>query len=168
MELHGIVGPPTWLELDWVGLNLIKLRFSPNSSQVFPPFGHLSQLSPSYVLIVMWLRGRTRKIEWFLASWLDLAVPMQGLNSWLGSSRLELGVPFGQGFILEFCSRTVPMSPQLHLRTPYLNHVWTSRTQTPFYYSSMGELFYTTISIAISRVINFKFPLQPHPNNTTA
>ena len=32
--------PPTWLELDGVGLNLIKLKFSPNSSQVstvWPP-----------------------------------------------------------------------------------------------------------------------------------
>ena len=34
MEL-GIVWPPTRLELDQVGLNLIKLRFSPNSSQFF-------------------------------------------------------------------------------------------------------------------------------------
>ena len=34
MEL-GIAWPPTWLELARVGLNLIKLKSSPNSSQVF-------------------------------------------------------------------------------------------------------------------------------------
>ena len=34
MEL-GIVWPPTWLELARVGLNLIKLKFSPTSSQFF-------------------------------------------------------------------------------------------------------------------------------------
>ena len=79
MEL-GIVWPPTWLELARVGstwLDLIKLKFSLNSSQVFHSLAtsiNSSQLSPSCFVIVLWLRGRLKTIKWFLASWLDLAV----------------------------------------------------------------------------------------------
>ena len=53
----GIVCPPTWLELDRVGLNLIKFKFSPNSSQVsFRPFRHPGQLEPTLAkLLCYWL-----------------------------------------------------------------------------------------------------------------
>ena len=77
MEL-GIVWPPTWLELDRVGLNLIKLKFSPNSSHVFHRLAtsaNSSQFSPSCFVIVMWLRGRIQTVERFLANWPDLTVP---------------------------------------------------------------------------------------------
>ena len=59
---------PTWLELDRVGLNLIKLKFSPNSRQVFHRLAtsaNSSQLSPSFYVVVRWLRGRSQIIEWF-------------------------------------------------------------------------------------------------------
>ena len=65
MEL-GIVWPPTfgssWLECHPVQ---IFAQLEPS----FPPFGNLSQLSPSCFVIVMWLRGRIQTIEWFLATW---------------------------------------------------------------------------------------------------
>ena len=67
MEL-GIVWPPTWLELAEVGssgLNLVKLKFSPKTEPSFPPFGPLGQLSPICFVIVRWLPGRSRTIEWF-------------------------------------------------------------------------------------------------------
>ena len=51
--------------LAWVGLNLIKLKFSPNSSQLFHRLAtsaNSSQLSPSCFVIVMWLRGRMQTI----------------------------------------------------------------------------------------------------------
>ena len=60
----------SWLELNRVTLNLIKLKFSPNSSHIFHRFdssANSSQLSPSCFVIVMWLRGRIQTIERFLA-----------------------------------------------------------------------------------------------------
>ena len=77
MEL-GIIWPPTWLELARVGsswLEFDQAQMFAQLEQSFPPFGHLSQLSPSCFVIVMWLRGRIQTIGWFLGSWLDLAVP---------------------------------------------------------------------------------------------
>ena len=77
MEL-GIAWPPTWLELDWVGSSWLEFGQAQSFAQLeprFPPFGHLSQLKPSFFVIVRWLRGRIQTIEWFLASWLDLAIP---------------------------------------------------------------------------------------------
>ena len=75
MEL-GSVSPPTWYELARVGSNwleLIKLKFSPSSSQVnrLATSAKSSQLKPSCFVIVMWLRGGIQTIEWFLSSWLD-------------------------------------------------------------------------------------------------
>ena len=73
MEL-GIVWPPTWLESAcWTSSNVRR-----TSSHVFHRLAtsaNSSQLSPSCFLIVMWLRGRIQSFEWFLVSWLDLAVP---------------------------------------------------------------------------------------------
>ena len=109
MEL-GIVWPPTWSELDRVGLNLIKLKFSPNSSQVFHRLAtsvNSIQLSPSCFVIVMWLRGFSKKIEWFscelarlgstvwppadasfdFVTWLELA--WVGSTVWPGLKRKE-------------------------------------------------------------------------------
>ena len=103
MEL-GIVWPPTWLELDRVGLNWIKLKFSPNSSDVFHRLAasaNSSQLSPSCFVIVLWPRGRIQTIEWFLASWLDLVVRLatHPCKFWFCNlARVGLGVPFCQGF----------------------------------------------------------------------
>ena len=80
----GIVWPPTWLELARVGLNLIKLKFSPNSSQVF----HRLATSANYNQVVLLLLSDYvvvfRQLNGFVASWLDLAVsfghpPMQVL-----------------------------------------------------------------------------------------
>ena len=73
MEL-GIVWPPTCLELARVR---IELKFWPNSSQVFHRLAtsaNSSQLSPSCFVIVMYYVVVFRQFEWFLASWLDLAV----------------------------------------------------------------------------------------------
>ena len=72
----GIVWPPTWVELARDGLNLIKLKFALNSSQMSTSgqSASSSQLSPSCFVIVLWPRGRIPTIEWFLAIWLDLAV----------------------------------------------------------------------------------------------
>ena len=47
----GIVWPPNWIELDRVRLNLIKLKFSPNSSHVFHVWPS-SANSPSRFVIV--------------------------------------------------------------------------------------------------------------------
>ena len=94
MEL-GIVWPPTWLEL-------ASMWSSSNLTTVWPPDPTQAQLSPSCFVIVRWQRGRSQTVYWFLASWLDLAVPfghptMQVLTLKLGLGWLELGVPFGQG-----------------------------------------------------------------------
>ena len=82
-----------------IGLNLIKLKCSPNSSKVFHPgqleqsfsprptrakfftqansskVFHPGQLEPSCLVVVSWLRGRSQTIAKFLPSWFDLAVP---------------------------------------------------------------------------------------------
>ena len=99
----GVVGPPTWLELDRVGLNLIKLKLSPNPSQVFHGLSTKSQLLQSCFVIFRWLRGRSRTIEWFYSElvWVGsnrLTTRMQPLILKLGWSWLELGVAFDQGF----------------------------------------------------------------------
>ena len=67
MEL-GIVWPPTWLELARVGSSWLEF----DQAQIFaqlepslPPFGHLSQLSPSCFVIVRWLCGRSQTTEYF-------------------------------------------------------------------------------------------------------
>ena len=67
MEL-GIVWPPTWLELARVGSSWLEFDQAQNFAQVkpsFPPFGHLSQISPSCFVIARWLRGRSQTIGWF-------------------------------------------------------------------------------------------------------
>ena len=73
---NALVWPPTLLELDRVGLNLIKLKVSPNSSQVF------YRLAPSanFRQVGMFLLGERAVVvrhamNDFLASWLDLALP---------------------------------------------------------------------------------------------
>ena len=56
---------PTWLELARVGSKLIKLKFSPNLRHVFHRLAtsaNSSQLKPSSVVIVMWLRGYVTKL----------------------------------------------------------------------------------------------------------
>ena len=87
MEL-GIVWPPTWLELSRVGLNLIKLKFSPNSIQVF----HRLAIS-----------ANSRQVVLFLLR--DYAVVFRQLNGFLqaGSTwryRLAFGHPPMQVLIL--------------------------------------------------------------------
>ena len=74
MEL-GIVWPPTWLELARVALNLIKLKLSPWLEPCFHRLGKLANSRQSCSVIVMGPRGRIQTIEWFLAIWLDLAIP---------------------------------------------------------------------------------------------
>ena len=72
----GIVWHPLGSELASY-LNEIKLKFSSNWAN-FPPFGQVSQLEPSFVTVGDWPRGRSQTIEWFLASWLALAVTAFG------------------------------------------------------------------------------------------
>ena len=59
-----------WVGSSWIesGLNLMKLKFSPNASQVFHRLAtsaNSSQLEPSCFVIVRWLRGRSQTIEYF-------------------------------------------------------------------------------------------------------
>ena len=54
MEL-GIVWPPTWLELARVGLNLIKVKFPPNSSQVFSTVCALQSIQANSRQVVLLL-----------------------------------------------------------------------------------------------------------------
>ena len=78
--------PSLWLWWSWVlfghplGLSWLELVWIWSSSNFRPTWvkfstvGHLSQLSPSCFVIVMWLRCCIQTIEWFRASWLNLAV----------------------------------------------------------------------------------------------
>ena len=82
---------PSWVSfghpcnIAWVGLSWIELAWIWSSSNFHPtqakPFHHLvtsantSQLKPSCFVIVGWLCSCSQTIEWFLASWLNLAVP---------------------------------------------------------------------------------------------
>ena len=91
----GIVWPPTWLELDGAGLNLIKLKSSPNSRQVF----HRSAISANstnsrqvvlllceYAVVFRQLNGflqagltwryrlATRRCKFWFVTWFGLAV----------------------------------------------------------------------------------------------
>ena len=63
MEL-GIVWEPTWFELDRVGLNLIKLKFSPNLNQVFHGLATSSQV----VLLFVTCAVMVRQLNGFHAS----------------------------------------------------------------------------------------------------
>ena len=74
MEL-GIIWSPTWLELAQVGLNLIKLKFSPNLSQVFHRLATLANLSQVVLLSLGDWAVVVRQLNGFLVSGLDLAVP---------------------------------------------------------------------------------------------
>ena len=101
----------SWLELDRVGFNLIKLKFSPNLSQVFHCLATLansSQLSPSCFVIVRWLRGCSQTIDmaflragqtwryrlathwrkfWFCnLAWVGLKLTNFSLPYWFGTS----------------------------------------------------------------------------------
>ena len=80
---------PSWLELVRVGLDLIKLKLSPKSSQ---DFHHLANSSQVVFLLLGDCAVAVRQLNGFL----DLAVPfyhppMQVLILKLGSSWLELG-----------------------------------------------------------------------------
>ena len=87
----GIVWSPTWLELDRAFLHLIKLKFSPNSSQ---GVHHLATSKQVALLLLGDGAVVVSKLNGFLASWLDLTVPPARFDfvTWL-----ELGAPFGQG-----------------------------------------------------------------------
>ena len=79
----------SWLELAWIWSSS---KFRPTRakfSTVWSPQANSRQLSPSCFVIVMWLRGRiqTRQLNGFLRT---------------GSSWIEMGVPFGQGFTAPF------------------------------------------------------------------
>ena len=83
--------PATWLELDRVGLNLIKLKFSPNSSQVstvWPPQSTLAKLV-CYCYAVT-TRSYSDNTELFLARWLDLAASFgqPSFVTWLELARV--------------------------------------------------------------------------------
>ena len=77
----GIVWPPTWLELARVGSSWLEFDQAQIFAQLepsFPPFGHHSILKPTLAKLFwvgMWLCVHIPTSEWFLASWLDLAVP---------------------------------------------------------------------------------------------
>ena len=83
MEL-GIVWPPTWLELARVGLKLIKLKFSPNSSHVFHRLATSAYSTEVVLALLCDYAVVFKQLNGFLASCLDLAVsfghpPMQVL-----------------------------------------------------------------------------------------
>ena len=79
MEL-GIVWSPTWLELARVGSSGLEFDWNQIFTQLESSFhrsatpANSSQLSPSCFVVVKLLRGRIQTTEWFLASWLNLAV----------------------------------------------------------------------------------------------
>ena len=73
-----------WMELDRVGMNLIKLKFSPNSSQVFHRLATSANSSQVVLLLLGVCAVVVRQLNGFLANWVDLAVsfghlPMQVL-----------------------------------------------------------------------------------------
>ena len=68
LSTHLPRGGSSWLAFDQAQI-FAQLESS------FHRLANSSQLSLSCFVIVMWLRGRIQTIEWFLVSWLDLAVP---------------------------------------------------------------------------------------------
>ena len=58
-----------------VGLNLIKLKFSPNSSHIFLRLATSANFLQVVLLLLCEYAFIFRQLSGFLASWLDLAVP---------------------------------------------------------------------------------------------
>ena len=88
MDFWVSFGHPLGLPLARVGLNLIKLKFSPNSSQLSQVFHRLATSANSRQIVLLLLlcdyAVAFRQFNGFLANWLDLAVsfghsPMQVL-----------------------------------------------------------------------------------------
>ena len=81
MELV-IVWPPTWFVLARVGLNFIKLKFSPNLSRIFHRLA-TSATQANYRQVLLFLLCDYaivfKQLNGFLEKWLDLAVPFGDL-----------------------------------------------------------------------------------------
>ena len=83
----GTVWSPTWLALDRAFLHLIKLKFSPNSSQ---GVHHLATSKQVALLLLGDGAVVVSKLNGFLPSWLDLTVPPARFDfvTWLELARV--------------------------------------------------------------------------------
>ena len=116
MEL-GIVWAPTWFELDRVGFNLIKLKLSPNCSQVFH---HLANSSQVLLLLLCDYAVVFRQLNCFLPAGSPWQYRLATGRCKFWFCWLELGVPFGQTY-----SRSLECAvriPSWALRTEFLTY----------------------------------------------